>query len=113
MLSISRKRSRTKNTNFKKSLIMNLHILNQDLRTFYISLHYRTTNGKFIFQTAEEFKFILETYDNPQKGIEFIKVFEPSKNKFVNISKKDLLKFFNWETEFIEFSKNHYYFKSI
>jgi len=65
-----------------------------------------------MFQTAQELKFILEKYDEPQKGIEFIKVFEISKNKFINISKKDLLTFFNWETGFIEFAKNHYYFKS-
>lgn len=91
---------------------MNKHILNQDQRTFLISLRYRSTNGKFLFQTAQELKFILDTYDEPQKGIEFIKVFEVSKNKFTNISRKDILSFFNWETEFIEFTKNHYYFKS-
>lgn len=90
---------------------MNLHILNQDQRTFLISLRYRSTNGKFMFQTAQELKFILDTYDEPQKGIEFIKVFEGSKNKFINISKKDVLAFFNWETEFIEFAKTHYFFK--
>ena len=90
---------------------MQKHILNQDQRTFLISLRYRSTNGKFMFQTAEELNFILPNYDNHEKGIEFIKVFEASKNKFINISKNDILSFFNWETEFIEFAKKHYYFK--
>ena len=89
-----------------------MNILNQDQRTFLISLRYRSTNGKFMFQTAQELKFILETYDNPQKGIAFFKVFDPLKNKFSTISKREILRFFSWETEFIEYSKNHYYFKT-
>ena len=90
---------------------MQKHILNTDRRTFLISLRYRGTNGKFMFQEAHELKYILETYDNPQKGIEFIKEFNHTKSNFIKVSKESILKFCSWETETILYLENHYYFK--
>ena len=52
---------------------------------------------------------ILKEHD--KNGIESIKVFDPSKEKFVRVSKKDILNFASWETEVSEYLKTHYYFK--
>ena len=88
---------------------MQKHILNTDRRTFLISFLHRSTNNTFIFQEPNELKFILETYDNT--GIEKIQEFNRSKNKFLRISKKDILKVCSWETETAEYLKTHYFFK--
>lgn len=64
-----------------------------------------------MFQEAHELKFILETYDNPQKGIEFIKEFNHTKNNFTKVSKESILSFCSWETEVILYLEKHYYFK--
>lgn len=90
---------------------MEKHILNQDRRTFLISLKYKSTDKKFIFQAGEELKYILETYDNQKKGIEFIKVFDGSKNNFVKITNAEILNFFSWDTETSIYLEDHYYFK--
>ena len=82
---------------------------NTDLRTFFISFQYRSTNKNFIFQSGEELTAILKTYD--ATGVETIKEFNPSKATFQRISKKDMLQCFNWETETIEYLTNHYFFK--
>ena len=89
---------------------MQKHILNTDRRTFLISLSYRGTNGTFIFQEAHELKYILDTHDNPQKGILYIKEFNHIKCNFTKVSKQDILNFCAWETETILYLEKHYYF---
>lgn len=88
---------------------MQKHILNTDRCTFLITFLYQSTNGKFIFQEAHEMQYILENYD--KNGIDKIQEFNPTKGKFIKISKDDLLKRFSWETELQEYLKTHYYFK--
>jgi hypothetical protein len=84
--------------------------LNTDRRTFIIKFQNRSTNGRFIFQEPEELVELLKDFDFTS-GIEFIKEFQPYKLNFVKVSKEDLLKFCSWNTDAIEYLKNHYYFK--
>ena len=88
-----------------------MNIINTNIRTFIIQLSWRISNSQFIFQNGLELKHILETYDKENKGIDFIKTFDSKKQKFVRISTKELLNIFSWETDFMEFSKTHYFFK--
>lgn len=81
---------------------------NTDLRTFFISFQYRSTNKNFIFQSGGE---LVEILKKAETGVETIKEFDPNKATFKRISKKDLLQCFNWETETIEYLTNHYFFK--
>ena len=88
---------------------METTILNTDTRTFLISFLYQNTDGKFIFKTSFDLMNILKNKD--KNGIDYIKEFNPAKNNFVKVSKNDILKFCSWDTEVLEYLKNHYYFK--
>lgn len=83
-----------------------MNILNLDIRTFQITFLHRTSDKQFLFQKGKELVHILETFDHT--GIENIKILE--QGKFKRVSKKDLLSFFSWDTETMEYLKNHYYF---
>lgn len=82
-----------------------------DLRVYLVSFQYHTTRGKFIFSTASQLMQILKDKEGDGRGIESLKTFDPSKDKFVRISKADFLRFNSWETEAMEYFKNHYFFK--
>ena len=81
---------------------------NTDLRTFFISFQYRSTNKSFIFQSGAE---LIEILKKAETGIETIKEFDSNKATFKRVNKKEFLQRFNWETETIEYLTNHYFFK--
>lgn len=84
-------------------------MINTDQRTFLVSFQYKTSNKKFIFQTAKELKEILEKHDNG--GIETIKEFCPKTNTFKVLKRQSLLDNFSFQTEEHLYFKKHYYFK--
>lgn len=86
-------------------------VINTDRRTFLIKFSWKRTDGQFIFQSGEELKHLIETHG--EKGIEYIKEFNPAKANFTRVSKADLLRCFSWETETSIFLKNHHYFKNV
>lgn len=88
----------------------NQNILNADKFIFLVTLQYSSTNGKFMFHKAQDLKEILEQHDNG-KGIESLKIYDVHKEKFKRLSKKDFLKFTDYETEAAEYFKTHYFFK--
>ena len=90
---------------------MNQTTLNTDQRLYLVKINWKGTNGKYIFSDATELIKILKQDENEKKGIEYIKTFEPSKDKFIRISKKDFLKYNSFNTELLENLKNISYFK--
>ena len=85
-------------------------ILNTDTRIFLVTFLHRSTDKKFMFVNAMDLMNILKTYD--KTGIENLKEFDYINDKFKRVSKADFLRFANWETEAMEYFKNHYYFKT-
>lgn len=83
-------------------------IVNTGYHTFLIKFRYQTTNGRFIVQ-GQGLMNCLKTYD--KNGIEYIKIFDPHKYTFKQVSKETLFNLFSWDTETMEYFKNHYYFK--
>ena len=82
------------------------NVLNLDYRTFKITFLIKSSNRNFIFQNGKELVYILKTFD--LAGVESIKVLD--KEKFKRVSKNDLLSFFTWDTETMEYLKEHCYF---
>ena len=74
-------------------------ILNLDKRTYLIKFAWKATENKFLFQSGHDLMHLLKNKDN--NGIEYIKEYDAVKDKFIRISKKDLLTAFSWETEAI------------
>jgi len=86
----------------------NSTILNSDRHIFCVKFMWKATDGKFILhgeQLAEAVKA------HGEKGIEYIKMFDPADNKFKRVSKSQILAFQSWNTESFEYLKNHSYFK--
>jgi len=79
--------------------------LNTDKRLFLIKFAWSSTNGKFITDT----KGLGEVIEKHYKGIgfEYIKEFDPIKNKFVKINKNNLNRFTSFETETNLILKKH------
>lgn len=53
----------------------------------------------------------LKSVFKESKPIEFVKIFHPTKCKFVRISKADILRFHSWDTEAYEILTKNAYFK--
>lgn len=87
---------------------MNKTIINTDLHIFLVSFRYKSTDNRFIVQEHGLIE-VLKKYD--LNGIESIKIFEPSKGKFSMVSKKTIFNLFSFDTETIQYLKNHYFFK--
>ena len=85
----------------------NSETLNTDLRLYLVKYQYTHTKGKFITHNVAD---VLKNHPT-DKGIEFIKTFDPVKDKFVRISKADILRFHNWDTEASEILTKHSFFK--
>jgi len=85
--------------------------INTDVRIYLVKFNHRITRGKFIISNAEQLVDLLKQDDYAAKGIESIKTFDPSKDKFVRISKADFLRFNNWQTGAMEYLKKYYYFQ--
>lgn len=84
-------------------------VLNAGENIFLISFLFQGSKGKYIFKSASDLLFILKNYD--RNGIDKIKRFNHSNYKFEKISKLNILEFYSYDTELIEYLKNHYYFK--
>jgi len=78
-------------------------------RIFLVILSFAGTDSKHLFQTGDELVKIIKEYGG--KGIDKIKQFDSTKDTFKKISKKDLLAFFDWQTEAYIFLQNHPFFK--
>jgi len=87
---------------------MKNELLNTDYNTYLVKFRYQSTNNRFIVQ-GSGLMDCLKTYD--KNGIEYIKIFNPVKYKFERISKEKLFNLYSWETETLEYLKQHYYFK--
>lgn len=85
----------------------NNHELNADKRIYLIKFSFTSAKGKFL--TTDLGRTIKE--HDTGRGIDYIKEFDPVKNKFRRISKEDILQFHSWDTESIEILKSHNYFK--
>jgi len=86
----------------------NSTILNADRHIFCIKFLWKAIDGKFILH-GEELANVIKTHG--EKGIEYIKMFDPNDNKFKQVSKSQILRFQSWNTETFEYLKNHSYFK--
>ena len=82
-------------------------IINTDERTFLVSFMWKITSNKFIVN-KQGLIDVLKTQDT--NGIESIKEFSYANNKFMRVSKKDILQLFSWDTENILYLEKHYYF---
>lgn len=82
-------------------------IINTNIHTYLIKFKFQTPDNYFIIQESGIMD-VLKKYD--KNGIEYIKQFEPSKAKFIQISKKELLNRFSWNTETHLYLQKHYYF---
>lgn len=87
---------------------MNNAIINTDLNTYLVKFNFQTTNGQFITQ-GSGLMDVLKQYD--KNGIKHIKIFDPAKNTFKQISKEKILNLMSWETETYLYLKDHYYFR--
>lgn len=86
-----------------KENIINVHQRN----TFLVKFRYQSCEQYIVQNTG-----LIEVLKSCDKnGVEFIKVFDPSKLGFVRISKSEILANYNWETENFEYLSTHYYFK--
>lgn len=86
---------------------MNTQEINTDKRIYLIKFAWTSTNGKFLTTNLGQ---TIKEHD-PNRGIEYIKTFDPVKNTFKSISKRDILIFESWNTETIEILKKHSFFK--
>ena len=87
---------------------MEATILNTDRVIFLVKFQFQITEGKFI---TDLFGLVDVLKTNDKNGVEYIKMFDPAKNKFKRASKQDILKFYTWYTEQHEYLTSHYYFK--
>ena len=84
-----------------------MNYINCSQTVFLIEFLHQYPDNFFICQKNS----LLEVLKNEDKnGIKSVKIFDPAKNKFTVCSKKKILELMNYNTEFIEFSKKHYYF---
>lgn len=83
--------------------------LNADQRIFLIKYAY-TSNKAQIIVSQHEMPFALKQND-PGRGVEYIKEFNPSKAGFSKISTAEILNLYTWETEAHEILTAHPYFK--
>jgi len=74
--------------------------------TFLVKFRYQS-NEQYIVQ-GDGLLQVLKNCD--KNGIEFIKVFNPEKQRFERISRADIRKNFSWDTEIDLYLDKHYYF---
>jgi len=87
---------------------MNSTTVNTDQRLYLVKYKWTMSRGQFITNNVAD---CLKQNEDNDKGIEFIKTFDPVKSKFVRISRADILRFHSWDTEASLYLQNHYYFK--
>lgn len=92
-------------------IMNNTQFLSADKRLFLIKYAWTRFNNQIITTQQDLAKTIKET--DPGKGIEYIKEFNPSKNSFKAISKKQILNLVSWDTEATEFLSKHSFFNTV
>lgn len=85
--------------------------ISTDTRIYLVKFNHRISQGKYIISDAEQLVNLLKRDDYAAKGIESIKTFDPTKDKFIRISKADFIRFNNWQTGAMEYLKKYYYFQ--
>lgn len=84
--------------------IINVHYTD----IYLVEFRYQGTSSKFIVSLNK----IAECLKNHDKnGVKSIKRFNPAKNVFQRISKRDILCFLSEDTESVLYLENHYFFK--
>lgn len=74
-----------------------------------VKFMYASYNESMFICTVDQLATVLKEHSN-DKGIEFVKEFDPQKLTFKRISKAQLLKWSEMDTEAHEYLSNHYYF---
>lgn len=74
-----------------------------------VKFMYASYNESLFICTVDQLATVLKEHSN-DKGIEFIKEFDPQKLTFKRISKAQLLKWSEMDTEAHEYLSKHYYF---
>lgn len=85
-------------------------IISTDTHTYLVKFSFEQTRAQFICPDEEGIMQALKKQSEP-RGIEYIKQFDPVKQKFVKVSKTEILSRSSWQTETSEYLKSHYYFK--
>ncbi len=87
----------------------NVKTINTDEQVFLVKFAWTINGGKFM---TTDVGATIKAHDSG-RGIEYIKVFDHQKNRFVKISKSDILKFHSWNTESLLTIKSHNFFKNV
>ena len=80
----------------------------QQSNVFLVTFKNQVGNSKYICQ-RDGLMEVLQKED--KNGIESIKVFDFQKNSFKRVSKKDILTWYTFDTEIIEYLSKHTYFR--
>lgn len=83
--------------------------INTDTITLLIQFHGKGTNSQFITNT-EDIANVIKTHN--KNGVEFIKEYDRTKQKFVRVSKDQLYRWLSYETEAVELLKSINFFNS-
>lgn len=84
-------------------------IINSCRIVLAVRFMYASYNEAMFICTVDQLATVLKEHSN-EKGIEFIKEFDPSKLTFKRVSKAQLLKWSEMNTEAYQYLSNHYYF---
>lgn len=83
------------------------NIINCNQRVTYLVKFLFSGNQHYIVQNDG----LIEVLKNHEKGVEFIKKFDFDKQKFVRVSRGEVLLNYSDEPENYLYLSNHYYFK--
>jgi hypothetical protein len=78
--------------------------------TYIFLVVFQTTTSKFICDGSKAVVKCLKENDK-HNTLKYIKVFEPSKEKFTRASKERLTMLLMWDAESTEYLSKHYYFQ--
>lgn len=70
---------------------------------------YASYNEAMFICTVDQLATVLKEHSN-EKGIEFLKEFDPQKLTFKRVSKAQLLQWSNMDTEAYQYLSTHYFF---
>ena len=83
------------------------NVINCNQRVTYLVKFQFSGNQHYIVQNNG----LMDILKSHEKPIEFIKKFDFEKQRFVRVSKDEILANYSWDTEVILYLENHYYFK--
>jgi len=83
-----------------------------DISNIILQVKFIKSSNNIFVCTPDSLMEVLKNLDGyHNKGIVFIKQFDPAKNTFQRVSKKQIRAFCNWDTETDIYLNTHYYFK--